>query len=114
VARWHALRRATKNFVLIEIQVARWHDKQGRHHSVIIPSFLSRAIVSSQMQRSFNAPLDGDPYGWLFNEEGDNGLSPAHFIFGDDEEDWEELEEVFLLLLFATYMEERKIKWHHE
>ena len=47
-------------------------------------------------------------------QQKDNGFSPAHFFFGDDEEEWEELEEVFLLLLFAMYMEERKIKWHHE
>ena len=54
------------------------------------------------MQRSFNAPLDGDLYGWLFNEEEDNSLWPAHFIMSDVEEDWDKLEEV-VLLLFATY-----------
>ena len=50
------------------------------HHYSIL-SFINPAIVSGQMQHLFNAPLDGDPYGWLFNKEGDNGLSPAHFIF---------------------------------
>ena len=112
VAWWHNGMPSSMPPKIPFLSKSRWHGgttkrtSSFRHYSVI-------AFISCQMQRSFDTPLDGDPYGCLPNEEEDNGFSPAHFFFGDDEEEWEELEEVFLLLLFAMYMEERKIKWHH-
>ena len=61
------------------------------------------------MQRSFNAdlPLDGDMYGRLLSGDEDNGISPAYFFMSDDEEDWEDLELAFLILLFEMWKDKR-------